>query len=187
MLDALKETEHHQRLFLFVNDMKYEHNLAYYPFPLCFRSPDALFRFYNGELLIYVVIDMERVNEILVSHGLSARLSDRDRFSWKIVSPADEGGSWYISSHMVGRLNPPYGCLFEGRPVSFRECGVSCSGLPMYKPHSIPDDEVNVSQIHLITSFVEAKCAANWQAGPRSRNSFISTFDMLKVMGDNIH
>jgi hypothetical protein len=54
-------TLHHQRLVLFVNDMKYQHNLAYYPFPLCFRDPEALFRFYNGELLIYVVIDMERV------------------------------------------------------------------------------------------------------------------------------
>jgi hypothetical protein len=32
-------------------------------------SYEALFRFYNGELLIYVVINMERVNELLVSYG----------------------------------------------------------------------------------------------------------------------
>lgn len=36
MFDALKETAQHQRLFFFVNDMKYQYNLAYYPFPLCF-------------------------------------------------------------------------------------------------------------------------------------------------------
>ncbi len=104
MLDSLKERAHHQRLVFFVNEMKYDHNLAYYPFPLCFRDPEALFRFYNGELLIYVVIDMERVNEILVSHGLLARLSDRDHFSWEIVPQAEEEGSWHISSRMVGRL-----------------------------------------------------------------------------------
>jgi hypothetical protein len=104
MFDSLKETTPHQRLFFFVNDMKYKHNLAYFPFPLCFRDAEALFRFYNGELLIYVVIDMERVNDILASHGLAAKLSDRDHFSWKIVPLADEEGSWYISSHMIGRL-----------------------------------------------------------------------------------
>ena len=104
MFDALKETAHHQRMFFFVNELKYANNLAYYPFPLCFSDPEALFRFYNGELLIYIVIDMERVNEILVSHGLSARLSDRDHCFWEIVPQADEECSWHISSHMVGRL-----------------------------------------------------------------------------------
>jgi hypothetical protein len=104
MFDGLNETALDQRLILFVNGMKYNYNLAYYPFPLCFHDPEALFRFYNGELLIYVVINMERVNELLVSYGLSARLSDRDHFSWEIIPTADEKGSWYISSHMVGRL-----------------------------------------------------------------------------------
>jgi hypothetical protein len=104
MFDALKQTADHQCLLLFVNEMKYQYNLAYYPFPLCFRDPEALFRFYDGELLIYVVIDMDRVNEILAPHGLSARLSDRDHFSWQIVASADEEDSWHISWHMVERL-----------------------------------------------------------------------------------
>ena len=84
--------------------MKYQHNLAYYPFPLCFRDPEALYRFYNGELLIYVVIDIERVNEILDSYGLSSTLSDRENFTLKIFHLTDEERVWYISSHMVGRL-----------------------------------------------------------------------------------
>jgi hypothetical protein len=91
-------------VFFFVNEMKYQHNLAYYPLPLSFRDPEALFRFYNGELLIYVVIDIDRVNELLVSHRLLARLSDRDFCFWEIVPLADEERIWHISSHMVRRL-----------------------------------------------------------------------------------
>jgi hypothetical protein len=104
MLDKLKKATHHRRVFFFVNELKYQHGLAYYPFPLCFRDPEVLFRFYNGELLIYVIIDMDRVNELLVSHRLSVRLSDRDFFFWEIVPLADEERSWHISSHMVERL-----------------------------------------------------------------------------------
>ena len=47
---------------------------------------------------------MDRVNELLVPHRLSARLSDRDHFFREIVPLADEEGSWHISSHIVGRL-----------------------------------------------------------------------------------
>jgi len=42
-----------------------------------------------------------------------------------------------------------------------RQCRVSCPSLPMHEPHGIPDDEVNVSQIHLITGFIEAECSVN--------------------------
>jgi hypothetical protein len=47
---------------------------------------------------------MDRVNGLLASHRLSARLSDRDFFLWEIVPLADEERSWHISYHMVGRL-----------------------------------------------------------------------------------
>jgi hypothetical protein len=104
ILDAIDENLRHRRLFFFVNELKYENNNAYYPFPLCFRDPDSLFRFYNGELLIYVVVDMDRVNEILAPHGLSARVSDHDHFTWQIVPSVDVERSWCISSHMVWRL-----------------------------------------------------------------------------------
>lgn len=103
MFDAVKKLAHPQCVFLFVNELKYEHDLAYYPFPLCFRDPEELFRFYSGELLIYIIIDMERVNEILLPHCLTARLSNHDHFAWEIVPPADEEG-WQISSRMVWRL-----------------------------------------------------------------------------------
>jgi hypothetical protein len=43
-----------------------------------------------------------------------------------------------------------------------RERRVCRSSLPMHKPHSIPNDEIKVPQIHLITRFIEAEGVANW-------------------------
>ena len=64
---------------------------------------------------------------------------------------------------------------------------MSRPSFPMHKPHSIPDNEVNVSQVHLITDFIEAERVANWYSGTRRKESFIGTLYMLKVVGDNIH
>ena len=64
---------------------------------------------------------------------------------------------------------------------------MSCSRLPMHKSHSVPNDEIEISQIHLVTDFIEAECVTNWYSGTGRRNSFIGAFYMLEVVSDNIH
>jgi hypothetical protein len=51
-----------QPFMISVNDMK-EQRLGYYPFPLCIQNPDVLFRFYNGEFVMFVIVDLKHVNE----------------------------------------------------------------------------------------------------------------------------
>jgi len=53
-------------------------------------------------------------------------------------------------------------CNAPSASIRFRERGVSCSRLPMHKPYSVPNDEIEISQIHLVTGFIEAECVANW-------------------------
>lgn len=90
-----------------VNDMK-KHTLAYYPFPLSIEDPEALFHFYNGDFVMFVIVDMEQVNARLARHSLQVTLSGNDEFPWR-VSPAGldaprEEDISYVGCHPIGRL-----------------------------------------------------------------------------------
>jgi hypothetical protein len=90
-----------------MNDMK-EQTLAYYPFPLCIHNPDALFRFYNGEFVMFVIVDLEHVNKLLIPHSISVTLSGSDEYPWMVSSTgtgaAPELSTYCIGFHPVGRL-----------------------------------------------------------------------------------
>lgn len=45
-----------------VNDMKSVY-LGYYPFPLSIRDPETLFRFYNGEFVLFISVNIDHVND----------------------------------------------------------------------------------------------------------------------------
>jgi hypothetical protein len=90
-----------------VNDMK-EQTLAYYPFPLSIHNPEALFRFYNGEFVMFVIVDLERVNEVLIPNSISVTLSGNDEYPWMVSSTTTDAGpepsTSYVGFHPIGRL-----------------------------------------------------------------------------------
>jgi hypothetical protein len=86
-----------------VNDMK-EQTLAYYPFPLCIHNPDALFRFCNGEFVMFVVVDLERVNEVLIPNSIRVTLSGNDEYPWLVSSTATDAVCPNLVLPMLGSI-----------------------------------------------------------------------------------
>jgi hypothetical protein len=108
-LDAIfgKVVRQGKSFMLSVNDMK-KHTLAYYPFPLSIADPEMLFRFYNGEFVMWVIVDLGRVNEALVRHSIKVTPRDDDEFPWEISPTAEDAGRdtpiSYVGYHPIGRL-----------------------------------------------------------------------------------
>lgn len=90
-----------------VNDMKKD-QFGYYPFPLCIQEPEALFRFYNGEFVMFVFIDIERVNVALAPKGLKVTPTGGNEYPWQVSSLGTdlgaESGESYVGFHPIGRL-----------------------------------------------------------------------------------
>ena len=92
-----------------VNEMK-RHHLAYYPFPfpLSISDADALFRFLNGEFVMFVVVDLNQVNRQLSDKSMSISPSSRDEYPWKVSleSPdvPPELRESFVGFHPIGRL-----------------------------------------------------------------------------------
>jgi hypothetical protein len=92
---------------LSVNEMK-QQTLAYWPFPLSIDDPEALFRFYNGDFVMFVIVDLEKAGERLSRHSLQLASSGYDDFPWRVSpigedSPTKEDIS-YLGHHPIGRL-----------------------------------------------------------------------------------
>jgi hypothetical protein len=92
---------------LSVNDTK-KLTVAYYPFPLSVEDSEALLRFYNGDFVMFVMVDLEQVNERLAKHSLKVTPNDNDEFPWRVSSlgqdsPSEEDIS-YVGYHPIGRL-----------------------------------------------------------------------------------
>lgn len=88
---------------LSVNDQK-NVDQGYYPFPLLIRDPDVLFRFFSGEFVAYVVVDVCFINDCIRSHGIAIEFAAEN---WKIVSltrGADDWGEWYLSNRAIHLL-----------------------------------------------------------------------------------
>lgn len=88
-----------------INDLK-QNNTAYYPFTLSLKCPDHLFRFYEGEFVVLVVIDSDVITSTLLAHSLSLKFMDDE--TWPIaISKGSERQApavIKISSHFWGRL-----------------------------------------------------------------------------------
>jgi hypothetical protein len=58
----------------------------------------------------------------------------------------------------------------------------------MHKPNSISDDGIEISQVHLVTCFIETQSQPDRQAGACPfRNPFVAAFYMLEVVCDYIN
>ncbi len=91
-----------------VNKFKETHS-GYYPFPLCFRDPEVLYRFYNGSFIMMVWLDLGHVNEVARLHGLSVtRTKDNDLYPLQVMPTGEHpflsGEGFLISYHPLGRL-----------------------------------------------------------------------------------
>lgn len=97
---------------LSVNDMK-KRQLGYYPFPLCVLDPEALFRFYNGEFVMFVFVDIDYVNLTLAPKGLRVTLEPDDEYPWQVLSSvgkdsAAESCESRVGFHPIGRLGAEF-------------------------------------------------------------------------------
>jgi hypothetical protein len=97
---------------LSVNDMK-KHQLGYYPFLLCIQDAEALFRFYNGEFVMFVFVNIDYVNLSLAPKGLQVTLTPNDEYPWQVLSSlgkhsAAESGESLVGFHPIGRLGAEF-------------------------------------------------------------------------------
>ena len=72
-----------------INELKWQ-NLAYYPFILSFRDPNALWEFYIGKMLIISVIDTKVVEEHFLTQGLRGEFLDEEDFAWRIFNSHEQ-------------------------------------------------------------------------------------------------
>jgi hypothetical protein len=76
-------------ILICANDLK-ESVLGYYPFPLSIRNPESVYRFYNGELLIYVAVDCAYVNDMIEDKGIKIEFTNG---VWKL-EPVLPDSNW---------------------------------------------------------------------------------------------
>jgi hypothetical protein len=90
---------------LSVNDVK-EQSLGYFPFTLSFVEPNSLFRFYNGEFLFMIIVDIESVNKRIANHKLKIHLTQDDSHPMQVISqiPIKDYDGSYVGFHIIGRL-----------------------------------------------------------------------------------
>ena len=89
--------------FLSVNEQK-KTNQGYYPFPLLIHDPEVLFRFYNGEFVASIIVDVGYVNDRIAAHGIAIEFAED---AWKIVSLTrgdEDWGEYYVSSRAIHLL-----------------------------------------------------------------------------------
>jgi hypothetical protein len=81
---------------------------AYYPLTLSIRNPAALYRLYQGQLLIIVLVDLGVVSERLKSHGQIMEWDpDDDEWVLKIASEHPAGADFEptkVGRHYLGRV-----------------------------------------------------------------------------------
>lgn len=118
LIDCAREREGYDEIFgelfkngrsflLSVNDMKRQQR-AYYPFPLSIKDANALYRFLNGELVMFVVVNLDQVNRQLSGRSMTISASSRDDYPWRVTVdgsdvPAELRES-FVGIHPIGRL-----------------------------------------------------------------------------------
>ena len=91
---------------VFLNQYKFS-NTGHIPFTLTLLDPRHLFDFYNGQLFICAVIDLDVMTAWFAERGMSLRLTEDEGYTFE-VSGADGSGeqSWWqrISRHFFERV-----------------------------------------------------------------------------------
>ena len=100
-----------QNYILSVNDMKSIH-MGYYPFPLSLSNPETLFRFYNGEFVMFVSVNIDHVNAALAPSGLRIEVTRNEKMPWRVFpvrkTASIEEGEYFVGFHPLGRLGAEF-------------------------------------------------------------------------------
>ncbi len=91
---------------IFSNNMKFE-KLGYYPFILNINDAERLYRFYNGDLLIFVVVSLDYVESQFRARGFHFRMSSDPQWPWQIYE-SDPDKSARTGYHFIGRLGSEF-------------------------------------------------------------------------------
>lgn len=91
-----------QWIIINANDLKGA-ALGYYPFPLCIRDAECLFRFYNGQFIVLVLVGTNFINQAIASEGIAVQPTED---VWKLVSLEhdDNWGERYVTPRAIGML-----------------------------------------------------------------------------------
>jgi hypothetical protein len=111
ILDGLTRTAS-PPLIQFSNEFKHD-SIAYYPFLLSIRHPELAFRFYAGDLLIIVAVDMDFVAREMAMHDLRFQIADDRGVAWQTewidgTVPTPQPNRIGIGAHLVGRLGAEF-------------------------------------------------------------------------------
>ena len=118
LIDGERKQEGYEEIFgsvlkqsrsflLNVNEMK-QLQRGYYPFPLSISDPEALYRFLNGEFVMFVVVDLDQANRQLSGRSVTVSASDLEGYPWKVsLDDPDipvELRESFVGLHPIGRL-----------------------------------------------------------------------------------
>lgn len=92
-----------------LNDTKNEKEWGnYYPFTLSIKSPDSLYKFINGDVFVFVVLDFSVIEEKSKEMGFDVEFVFDGAMALKFIKSEENEGSiaFAISEHFFGRV--PY-------------------------------------------------------------------------------
>jgi hypothetical protein len=95
-----------KRLVMFVNNFKYS-KYAYYPFILSFDDPESIVRFYEGDISVIVMVDLEFVAARLRSVNIDFRVTSDDEWPWEL-NQGPEAILSRLSWHFISRLGAEF-------------------------------------------------------------------------------
>ena len=94
-----------------VNQIKRE-RLGYTPFALTLGDADVAARFYAGDFVMNVFVDLDVVTASLADRGFAMEVTDDPNHPWRIVKLGPPEGSMegtsYVSFHLIGRLGAEF-------------------------------------------------------------------------------
>ena len=90
----------------FLNIDKYK-SVGYYPLVLSLEDPVDVLDFFNGELLIFIVVDPSVITQQFAERNLRVEFSNEDDWETRIThlsDPTETNSSLSVSSHFWGRI-----------------------------------------------------------------------------------
>ena len=69
-----------------------------------------MFRFYNGDLIIIVVVDLDYVSDALAMRGYELRMTREPDQPWEVQQTNGDGTLW-VGSHGLGRIGAEFQSL----------------------------------------------------------------------------
>lgn len=96
-------------MLLPVNELKHA-RLGYQPFPVTFHDPEITTRFFSGDFVMNVLLDLDAVNRALAAQALMVVPMDDEIMCWQVVETSSDsplglrGRKLLVSRHAIGRL-----------------------------------------------------------------------------------